>query len=224
MGNNMGGGTSKTSKIMKINGENFKLKIPAKVFDVIKDYPDHILLDSEDFLRFNLRAKPLNPDFELKPRKIYLLVELPKFPLNNTCNSNYQTPLREVRSGVLAPTTTTKDFMSRRTASDDLTLITRSMADYGSSVGPTRVKMKLPKAQVQRIMEESGDDVEAAKKIIRLCLEDNTAVCGGGAAVEAEERENGGVVNVESRRHCSSVYDMCSLCSSYRRKYKKLTS
>ncbi|XP_021737194.1 uncharacterized protein At1g66480-like [Chenopodium quinoa] len=224
MGNNMGGGTSKTSKIMKINGENFKLKIPAKVFDVIKDYPDHILLDSEEFLRFNLRAKPLNPDFELKPRKIYLLVELPKFPLNNTCNNNTQTPLRKVRSGVLAPTTTTKDLMSRRSASDDLTLITRSMADNGSSVGPTRVKIKLPKAQVQRIMEENGDDVEAAKKIIQLCLEDNPAVCGGVAAVEVEERENGGEVNVESRRRCSSVYDRCSPCSSYRRKYKKLTS
>ncbi|KNA16011.1 hypothetical protein SOVF_093120 [Spinacia oleracea] len=230
MGNNMGGGSSKSAKIMKINGENFKLKIPVKVFDVIKDYPDHILLDSEEFLRFNLRAKPLNPEDELKPRKIYLLVELPKFPLNN------QSPLRKVRSSVLASTATNRDVMmmkkeSRRSASDDLTILTRSTAadfvdvddggDGSSPVGPTRVKMRLSKARVQKIMEESGDDnLEAAKRIIRLCLKENAAVSSGDVAVEEIESDE----DVKVETHCLNVYGMCSPCSIYRSKYKKLTS
>lgn len=215
MGNNMGSGSNKAAKVMKINGEFFKFNTPAKVIDITKDYPDHILLDSEEFLRFNLRAKPLNPEYQLKPRKIYLLVDLPKFPNNN---------LRRVQSSVLANTVTTR--VSRRSVSDDLTIKTRSTVDMRSFdddddenggshspvVGPTRVKMRLRKTQVEKIMEESSDDVEVAKKIVRLCLEQSA---GGHVAEEEEERER--------RHYCLSVCGMCSPSSSYRTKYKKLT-
>ncbi|CAO2825343.1 unnamed protein product, partial [Amaranthus hypochondriacus] len=196
MGNNMGGGNSKTAKIMKINGDFLKLKLPLKVLDMIKEYPNHILLDSQDFLRYNLRSKPLNPEDELKPRKIYLLVELPKFP--NEINS--QKPLRKVRSGVLARNNGDNLMMkkgSRRTASDLTMVMTRSTAKddggdggslMGGYVGPTRLKMRLPKAQVEKIMEESGnDDGEAAKKIVRLCLEERATVSGGVMAADMVE-------------------------------------
>ncbi|XP_057524463.1 uncharacterized protein At1g66480 [Amaranthus tricolor] len=236
MGNNIGGGNSKHAKIMKINGEFFKFKLPSKVLDVTKEYPNHILLDSQDFLRFNLRAKPLNPQDELKPKKIYLLLELPEFP--NDINT--QSPLRRVRSGVLmSPITRSGDLMMKkvnRRSVSDLTIITRSktvrFADDdngggslgGSPVGPTRLKIRLPKAQVEKVMEESGnDDVEVARKIVRLCLEDKAALNGGiTAAAMVEERKNDEVV--EEERHCRDVHGRCSPCYNYHSKYKKLTS
>ena len=75
MGNAMG---SKKAKVMKIDGETFKLNTPARANDVVKDYPGHVLLDSHAVKNFGPRAKPLEPDYQLKPKKIYFLVELPK--------------------------------------------------------------------------------------------------------------------------------------------------
>ncbi|KAJ1375789.1 hypothetical protein SESBI_50621 [Sesbania bispinosa] len=76
MGNTIG--RSQKAKVMKIDGETFKVKIPATANDVVKDYPGHVLLDSQAVKHFGLRAKPLEPHQELKPKKIYFLVELPK--------------------------------------------------------------------------------------------------------------------------------------------------
>lgn len=208
----MGNGSNKAAKIMKINGEFFKFKLPSKVIDITKDYPDHILLDSQDFLRFNLRAKPLSPQYELKPRKIYLLVELPKF-LDNKPKPNIESPLRRSISDLTIKTRSTAsiDF-------DDVSgNIGGSLSLFSSPVGPTRVKMRLPKAQVQKIMEESGDDdVEVSQKIVGLCLKQNGVVLSKGVD-DVEERESGGEADVDVR-------GMCSPCYSYRRKYKKLTS
>uniref|UniRef100_A0A7C9DPG6 Uncharacterized protein n=1 Tax=Opuntia streptacantha TaxID=393608 RepID=A0A7C9DPG6_OPUST len=230
MGNNMGGGSSKAAKVMKINGEFFKWKIPANVLDVIKDYPNHVLLDSEEFLRFNLRAKPLDPEDELKPGRIYLLVELPKFP----------GPIRRVRSSLNTTTVAPRiDLMklSQRSASD-LSIITRSTAstdsDDGVSVdspaGSTRVKMRLPKVQVERIMKESGDEVEVAQKILQLYLGDSPTRIGGDVSVpvaeagggRGEERER--AAEAKPDKHCLSGRPTCLPYGSYRRKYKNLTS
>lgn len=200
MGNNMGGGrgSSKAAKVMKINGELFKLKTPAKVFDVIKDYPDHILLDSDDFLRFNLRAKPLDPLEQLKPKRIYLLVQLPKFPR----------PLRRVRSGALEPTMQVVKI-TRRSVSD-LSIMTGS--DDGGSSGRTRVKIRLPKAVMERVVEESRDEDEVVERILRLCLENSAGdVVDGSGGGGGEERESGdeeeeGVID----RSCFNVSALCS--------------
>ena len=73
-------GRSKKAKVMKVDGETLKLKTPARANDVVKDYPGHVLLDSEAVKHFGLRAKPLEPYQELKPTKIYFLVELPQAP------------------------------------------------------------------------------------------------------------------------------------------------
>lgn len=178
MGNNMGGANikgGKSTKVMKTNGDLFKLKTPVKVFDVIKDYPDHVLLDSDDFLRFNLRSIPLEPEYELRPKKIYLLVELPKFP----------SPLRRVRSGVRQSRRDNLVKITRRSVSV-LSITTKSTAAR-STVGPTQVKMRLPKAVVERIVAESRDEVEVAQRILRLYLED----VGGDVAAPVVEDGGG---------------------------------
>ncbi|KAL2504301.1 Uncharacterized protein Adt_19922 [Abeliophyllum distichum] len=78
MGNNIGG--RKRAKIMKINGEVFKVRIPAVARDVLSDYPGHVLLEKEAVNKYGIRAQPLDPEEELKSKKIYFLVELPKMP------------------------------------------------------------------------------------------------------------------------------------------------
>ncbi|KAK9683125.1 hypothetical protein RND81_10G118600 [Saponaria officinalis] len=250
MGNNIGGGYNKAAKIMKINGEYFKLKTPSKVIDIIKDYPDHILLDSDDFLRFNLRAKPLDLQFQLKPKKIYLLFELPKFPeinninninINNNINDNVvnKSSLRRVRSGVEESTITNskelrKFLMSKRSISDLSIKVKSTVGDGGGGgVGPTRVKVRLPKGQVKRIIEECNDDVEVAQRILRLfaTVDGGDAVVeGGGGGGRDVESENGVVVEEEEEeemevevvdRHCFNVH---GLCGSHQRKYKKIFS
>lgn len=212
MGNNI---SSKAAKIMKIDGEIFKFKTPAKVFDVIKDYPDHVLLDSGEFLRYSLRAKPLDPQFELKPRKIYLLVQLPKFPK----------ALRRVRSGV--PRRRMEVVRVTRRSISDVSIMTQSTASTDSNEsesGGTRVKIRLPKALVERITAESRDEGEVGERILRLCLEDSAAGSDGDVAappVVEEERESGEEVAVD--RSCFSVHALCSPCI-YQRKYKRLPS
>lgn len=76
MGNSLG--SKKTVKIMKINGESFKLKTPVKACTVVKDFPGHVLLESEDVKHFGIRAKPLDPQENLESKRIYFMVELPR--------------------------------------------------------------------------------------------------------------------------------------------------
>ncbi|OMP05213.1 hypothetical protein CCACVL1_02001 [Corchorus capsularis] len=93
MGNSIGG--RKKAKVMKVDGETLKLKTPIRAWDVVKDYPGHVLLDSEAVKHFGIRAKPLEPQQDLKPKKIYFLVELPKLP----ADEDYNKAPRRVRSG-----------------------------------------------------------------------------------------------------------------------------
>ncbi|KAE8713371.1 pyridoxal kinase-like isoform X1 [Hibiscus syriacus] len=122
MGNSMGG--RKKAKVMKIDGETIKLKTPIRAWDVVKDYPGHVLLESEAVKHYGIRAKPLEPQQDLKPKKIYFLVELQKFP-------DDKAP-RRVRSGGIHMSA--KDRLeclklSRRTVSDV------SMVRASSSLG-----------------------------------------------------------------------------------------
>lgn len=83
MGNSLpgvGGGKKKKAKVMKIDGEIFKLQTPIKVFEVIKDYSGHVVLESNAVKRYGIRATPLDLEENLEPGKIYFLVELPKLP------------------------------------------------------------------------------------------------------------------------------------------------
>ncbi|KAK1390053.1 Plastid movement impaired protein [Heracleum sosnowskyi] len=171
MGNSLGG--KKRTKIMKINGETIKLKTPIQAGAVTKDYPGYVLLDSEAVKHFGIRAKPLGLCQELKPKRLYFLVELPKVAEERAT--------RKVRSGI---------NMSAKDRLESLKLARRSVSDLTlmqpkSSIGqdrpiedmekdqPVRLKMRLPKAEVQRLMSESKSEAEAAEKIMQLYLGSN---------------------------------------------------
>ncbi|KAL9229271.1 hypothetical protein vseg_004756 [Gypsophila vaccaria] len=176
MGNSLGG--KKTTKVMKIDGQTMKLKTPIKVGDVLKDYPGHVVLDSVAVKQYGIRAKPLDPFLNLEPKRLYFLVELPKFPQDH----QHRAP-RRVRSAIQM---SAKDrleslLLSKRSLSDmsimgPATLIevdgTHNSAEGGSqtaaSSGGMRIKMRLPKAEVERLMSQSRDKDEAAEKIMSM--------------------------------------------------------
>ncbi|OVA14538.1 Protein of unknown function DUF4228 [Macleaya cordata] len=170
MGNSLGG-KRKTAKVMKVDGETLKIKTPTRVQEVVKDYPGHVLIESEAVKHFGIRAKPLQPQQELKPRKLYFLIELPKI-------RDEKVP-RRVRSGIQM---TAKDRLeslklSRRSVSD-LTILNNSksfIVDEPSGGGSTmRIRVRLPKSQVEKLVEESKDGTEAAEKIMDLCIGSNS--------------------------------------------------
>ncbi|KAK7290185.1 hypothetical protein RIF29_04420 [Crotalaria pallida] len=184
MGNTIGG--SKKAKVMKIDGETFKLKTPTTANDVVMGYPGHVLLDSQAVKNFGLRAKPLEPHHELKPKKLYFLVELPKVQPEPK-----KSPLtRRVRSsgirGMNAKDRLDFLMLSKRSVSD-LTLVKPSSIDGPgtNNGGPMRVKMRLPKAQLDRLLEESHGGGEVAEKIISLYVGNNVAEDGGATAEAA---------------------------------------
>ncbi|CAA0839655.1 Uncharacterized protein SHERM_06217 [Striga hermonthica] len=82
MGNVVGGiKTKKKAKIMKIDGEIFKLKLPATAADVLGGYPEgYVLLESQSVKKYGIRAPRIQPEELLEPGKIYFLVDMPKFP------------------------------------------------------------------------------------------------------------------------------------------------
>lgn len=171
MGNSLGG--KKRTKIMKINGETIKLKTPIQAGAVTKDYPGYVLLDSEAVKHFGIRAKPLGLCQELKPNRLYFLVELPKVTEERAA--------RKMRSGI---NMSAKDRLeslklARRSVSDLTLMQPKSSIGQERAVGdkendqPVRLKMRLPKAEVQRLMNESKSEAEAAEKIMQLCLGSN---------------------------------------------------
>jgi hypothetical protein len=158
MGNSLG--AKKTAKVMKINGETLKLKIPVEAGEVVKDYPGHVLLDSEAVKHYGVRAKALEQHQQLEPRRLYFLVELPQDPKAHVP--------RRARSGI---------NMSAKDRLESLMLARRSVSDL-SSMKPTsmsleesatRVRMRLPRAEVEKLLKESKDEAEAAEKIMDLC-------------------------------------------------------
>lgn len=173
MGNAVGSG-SKKAKVMKIDGETMTWKTPARANDVVKEYPGHVLLDSEAVKHFGLRAKPLEPNQDLKPKKLYFLVELPK-----PKEDHEMLPRRVRSSGIRGMNAKDRlDFLmlSKRSVSD------LSIAKNGPGPGPTTVRMRLPKAQLEKLVEESHDGGEVAEKIISLYI-GNNAGDGGTAEI-----------------------------------------
>ncbi|KAH6832127.1 plastid movement impaired protein, partial [Perilla frutescens var. hirtella] len=176
MGNSFGG--KRSVKIMKVNGETFKLKTPVQAGSVLVKHPGHVLLASEAVVHYGARAKPLEPHEELKPRRLYFLVELPKLPKEKG-------DMRRVRSGIHM---TAKDrletlMLARRSASDIsatktvVSIEEREGINVQSGSGGVRVRLRLPKAEVERLMAESKDGADVAEKIAGLCM-------AGGATAE----------------------------------------
>lgn len=163
MGNSLGG--KKSTKVMKIDGETFKLKTPVKAGEVLKDHPGLVLLESEEVKHYGVRAKPLEAHKELKPKRLYFLVELPK----------ESGVTRRVRSGINMSAKDRLESLSlaRRSASD-LTIM-KPMNDFEVgkeelTSGGVRLKMRLPKADVEKLMQSSKDEADAAEKIMSLCM------------------------------------------------------
>ncbi|KAF2323992.1 hypothetical protein GH714_005897 [Hevea brasiliensis] len=164
MGNILGG--KQTVKIMKISGETFKLKTPVKAGEVIKDYPGLVLLESEAVKHYGIRAKPLEPHQGLVPKRLYFLVELPKASTEKTT--------RRVRSEItMSAKDRLENLMLARRSTSDLSIINPSSSSSSivpEESGAMRVKMRLPKAQVEKLVQESKDEAEAAAKIVDLCM------------------------------------------------------
>ncbi|XP_059450309.1 uncharacterized protein At1g66480 [Corylus avellana] len=178
MGNNIGGGRKK-AKVMKINGETLKLKTPVRARDVVKEYPGHVLLESDAVKRHGIRAKPLEEEQELKPKKIYFLIQLPKLPEPE--EEKEKVPKRSQSGGIHMSAKERLEclMLSRRTVSDlsSLSIRSRPPAPSGlvsdrpgtsATAGQLTVKMRLPSAQVAKLMAESRDEAEVAEKILDL--------------------------------------------------------
>ncbi|KAK1314222.1 Uncharacterized protein QJS10_CPA06g02217 [Acorus calamus] len=146
------------------------------ISDVLRDHPGHVILDSDEVRLFGVRANPVEPPRSLRPKKLYFLVELPKAPDRG---------VRRARSGALhvgAKERLEGLMLSRRSVSDLASVAGRSGRRVcfseggggGSGGGAVRLKMRLPKAEVEKVVEASADASEAAERIVRLCME------GGG--------------------------------------------
>ncbi|KAF7816445.1 uncharacterized protein G2W53_030414 [Senna tora] len=188
MGNAVG--RSKNAKIMKIDGETIKWKTPATANDVVKDYPGYVLLDSQAVKHFGLRARPLEPDHHLKPKRLYFVVDLPKPKIEP---QNQRLTRRVRSSGIRGMNAKDRlDFLmlSKRSVSD---LVKPSfnlgMGGPGPNDGPTKVKLRLPRAQLDKLMEESHDGAEVAEKIISLYMGNNAGKIGGGERKVYKPRE-----------------------------------
>ncbi|KAK1439074.1 hypothetical protein QVD17_04889 [Tagetes erecta] len=145
MGNTVAGAgkKKKLAKVMKIDGEIIKVKTPVKVFQVIKDYPGHVLLESKTFKQFGIRADPLDPEECLEAGNIYFLVELPKLP------EKKEKPVVRAETG-----------------------------------GSVRVKVRLAKAEVDKLIGESRDKAELTERIVEFCVKKKNAGDVGRPAVE----------------------------------------
>ncbi|KAB1208191.1 hypothetical protein CJ030_MR7G012952 [Morella rubra] len=193
MGNSLGAKKT-TTKVMKINGETLKLKTPVQAEEVVKDYPGHVLMDSEAVKHFGIRAKALEPHHQLEPRRLYFLVELPQAPVEKVP--------RRVRSGI---NMSAKDrleslMLSRRSVSDlsimKPTCILPEESKEGSPKGAVRVRMRLPRTEVERLMKESKDEAEAAEKIMDLCRANTSS----GGHETAPKGKNGRALDEQMHR------------------------
>ncbi|KAG6405554.1 hypothetical protein SASPL_133144 [Salvia splendens] len=165
MGNTFGG--KRSVKIMSISGETFKLKTPVQAGSVLQNHPGHMLLASEAVVHFGARAKPLEPHHELKPRRLYFLVEQPKLPAGRGAGMR-----RRMRSGV---------HMTAKDRLESLMLSRRSASDISAvrSAG-VKVRLRLPKAEVEKLIAESKDGADVAEKIVGLFMSGGDVHCGGG--------------------------------------------
>ncbi|CAA0832982.1 Encodes a protein whose expression is responsive to nematode infection [Striga hermonthica] len=170
----------RSTKVMKISGETFKLKAPARAGPLLREHPGHVLLESEAVRHYGVRAKPLEPHQELKPSRLYFLVQLPQG----------RGPPRRLRSA--GEPTSAKDrleslMLARRSASDlsavRLGSVESAPENAEGGGGGVRVRIRLPKAEVERLVEGSNCAAEVAEKIVGLW-----AASGGGGVAERNRR------------------------------------
>ncbi|KAL1208280.1 hypothetical protein V5N11_034993 [Cardamine amara subsp. amara] len=159
MGNSLGG--KKTTKIMKIDGESFKLKTPVTAEEVLKDFPGHVLLDSESVKHYGARAKPLEATQRLEAKRLYFVVEPVKECL----------PPRRVRSGIhVSAKERLESLMLARRSSSDLSILKPAGEWKTEEEGAVRVKVRVPKAELERLVKEGATHAEATQKLAALYM------------------------------------------------------
>ncbi|VFQ66534.1 unnamed protein product [Cuscuta campestris] len=160
---------------MKIDGQTMQFNTPVNAGEVVKEYSGLILLDSESVKEQGIRAKPLRPDQQLQPERLYFLVEPPpqlpaaeRFP-------------RRVRSGIqMSAKDRLESLMLARTrsASDMTSAKSSAAARQQTEDGGVRLKLRIPKAELEKLVTQGDRDSEAVEKIMRFCVEQNGRVVG----------------------------------------------
>ncbi|CAO2206795.1 unnamed protein product [Urochloa humidicola] len=182
MGNSIGG-KRRRARVMTVDGATYKYRPPAAAADALRDHPGHHLLDSDEVRRLGVRARPLDPDAPLKPGRLYFLVELPKLAgarrRRAAPQRTWSGALTYGAAGAGAGERLESLMVARRSASD-LAAALASSSPAAASVeaaaagedggGAVRLRVRLPKAEVQRLVDESRDAAEAAERIMQLCV------------------------------------------------------
>lgn len=160
MGNSLGG--KKTTKVMKIDGETFKLKTPVTAEEVLKDFPGHVLLDFESVKHYGARAKPLEAKQRLEAKRLYFVVEPVK-----------ECPPRRVRSGIhVSAKERLESLMLARRSSSDLSILKPpgGWTTEEEEGAVRRVKVRIPKAELEKLVKEGATEAEATQKIAALFM------------------------------------------------------
>uniref|UniRef100_A0ACD5ZMS7 Uncharacterized protein n=1 Tax=Avena sativa TaxID=4498 RepID=A0ACD5ZMS7_AVESA len=202
MGNSIGA-KRKGAKVMQLDGTSFRVKPPAAAADVLRDHPGFQLLEAEEVKLLGARARPLADDAPLRRGRLYFLVALPRRPAaragppRRAWSGNLRVGARERLESLMLARRSTSDLSSFQGALPSASAPTSPLnGGYLSGGGggggggtPVRLKMRLPKAQVEKLMGESRDAAEAAAKIMELC-----AAVGDGSSSSAKvtpERPHG---------------------------------
>ncbi|OEL13827.1 hypothetical protein BAE44_0025154 [Dichanthelium oligosanthes] len=181
MGNSIGG-KRRRARVMTVDGATYKYRPPAAAGDALRDHPGHHLLESEEVRLLGVRARPLDPDAPLKPGKLYFLVELPKLQARRRAPQRTWSGALHYGGGGAGGVAAAAGagerleslMLARRSASDVASSV-QMLASPASSVeatedGAVRLRVRLPKADVQRLVEGSRDAAEAAERIMQLCV------------------------------------------------------
>ncbi|CAE6061887.1 unnamed protein product [Arabidopsis arenosa] len=150
------------TKVMKIDGETFKLKTPVTAEEVLKDFPGHVLLDSESIKHYGARAKPLEWRQRLEAKRLYFVVEPVK-----------ECPPRRVRSGIhVSAKERLESLMLARRSSSDLSILKPAggWTTEEEEGAVRRVKVRIPKAELERLVKEGATEAEATQKIAALFM------------------------------------------------------
>jgi hypothetical protein len=181
MGNSIGG-KRKGAKVMQLDGTTFRVKPPASAADVLRGHPGFQLLESEEVKLLGARARPLDPDAPLRRGRLYFLVALPRHPasargtVRRAWSGNLRVGARERLDSLM---------LTRRSASS----LSAPASPLPGAATPVRLKMRLPRAQVEKLMGESKDAAEAAARIMELC-----AAMGDASAGATPERPPQGIL------------------------------
>ncbi|KAK1607811.1 hypothetical protein QYE76_031484 [Lolium multiflorum] len=173
MGNTIGGRRRRTARVMTVDGTTYKYRPPAAAAAALRDHPGHQLLESEDVRRLGVRARPLDDDAPLKPGRLYFLVALPR--LARAPRRTWSGPLLHVGGAGERLEKLMLSSSTRRSASDVAAAMMaaspRCSSVEAAADGAVRLRMRLPKADVARLLEESrGDAAQAAERIMQLCV------------------------------------------------------